>query len=201
MKIKAGIFDLGKVVVYSDDKALLENVKKTLNLNESQLKEVAYALDNTIGTGKITEDDFLRDFLKKYSIKKVAPKKLFPQTFEAKFRIFEDTIEIIKKLKVQGLKIAALSNTNPQHVEVMKKNGVLDYFDISILSCEVGFRKPDPRIYELALDKLGVLPNETFFTDDKVENIKSAQELGIRAFLFKNPEQLKKDLGKIGLVV
>lgn len=58
------------------------------------------------------------------------------------------------------------------------------YFKEKIVSGEVKCRKPDPRIYELALEKAGKAPEECIFLDNKVENLEVAQELGIQPILF-----------------
>lgn len=107
----------------------------------------------------------------------------------------------LTSLRNKGIKLAALSNTIPQHVEVMENEGVFDLFDVRVLSCEAGLRKPDPRIYKLTLEKLGVLPKQVFFTDDRKENVEAAEKLGINAFLFESTSKLRKDLNKIGLVI
>jgi epoxide hydrolase-like predicted phosphatase len=195
MKIEAGIFDLGKVVVHSDGGVLLSEVRQELNLDDKKLRQVAADLGNTIGTGTISEEEYLRQ------LDENAPLDLFKRSFKRDFRLFDETIDILRSLKEKRIKLAALSNTIPQHVEVMSERRVFDYFDIRVLSCEVGLRKPDARVYELTLRKLGIAPEQTFFTDDKEENLRAATELGIIAILFENPSQLKRDLRNLGLVV
>ena len=61
--------------------------------------------------------------------------------------------------------------------------------------------KPDSRIYEVAVEKAGVLPSEIFFTDDKPENVQAALAVGFDAVLFTTANQLLHDLAKRGVVV
>ena len=64
-----------------------------------------------------------------------------------------------------------------------------DHCDFIIYSHEVGLYKPDPRIYELTLDRLQLAPHETIFVDDVKANVSAAQELGIHSVLFLNTGQ------------
>jgi putative hydrolase of the HAD superfamily len=61
--------------------------------------------------------------------------------------------------------------------------------------------KPDARIFELAIQKAGVAPENIFFTDDRTENIEAAQRAGIQALLFQSETQLKRDMLSRGMAV
>ncbi len=67
-------------------------------------------------------------------------------------------------------------------------------FDAAIFSCVIGIKKPERGIYEITLNSLVVQPKEAIFIDDKEENIKGAEKVGIKTILFKSPGQLKKEL-------
>jgi putative hydrolase of the HAD superfamily len=66
--------------------------------------------------------------------------------------------------------------------------------DEIIYSHEVGICKPDPRIYELACERLGVLPQEMIFLDDLEPNVEAAGELGARGILFNSTAQAIADI-------
>jgi putative hydrolase of the HAD superfamily len=72
-------------------------------------------------------------------------------------------------------------------------------FDQLTWSCELHIAKPDPTIYIHTCEKLGVRPEDALFLDDKIENIRGAEELGLHAIQFRNVEQLRQDLatGKV----
>ena len=72
-------------------------------------------------------------------------------------------------------------------------------FDLFISSCYVGIRKPDERIYRLALDLLQKSPAECCFIDDRPLNVEAAAKVGMRTVLVQNPAQLKTDLEKLGV--
>lgn len=59
-----------------------------------------------------------------------------------------------------------------------------------LVSAGLGVRKPDPRIFQLAMERYGSDPEHTFFVDDSAENVEGAAELGIWTHLFTTPELL-----------
>ncbi len=67
---------------------------------------------------------------------------------------------------------------------IMKHYGLDKYFKHKIVSGDVGMRKPDPKIYELTLNKIGKSAEECMFIDDSIPNITAAKELGIDSVLF-----------------
>ena len=63
-----------------------------------------------------------------------------------------------------------------------------------IISAEMGVMKPDARIYQVALEKLGVLPSESVFLDDFPENVTGARAVKMHAIHFTQPEQALAEL-------
>ena len=68
-----------------------------------------------------------------------------------------------------------------------------------VSSCFVGVRKPDPRIYQLALDLTQRLPDQCCFIDDRPVNVEGAAKAGMQAVLMENPSQLKRNLHELGI--
>jgi len=77
--------------------------------------------------------------------------------------------------------------------------GLADYFDVFVSSCYVGLRKPDERIYRLALDLTQHTPQECCFIDDRQPNIDAAGKVGFATVLMKDPQQLRRDLQALGV--
>jgi putative hydrolase of the HAD superfamily len=67
--------------------------------------------------------------------------------------------------------------------------GIADCFDDLFISAELGLAKPDPKIYRLALDRLGIPPTRAVFVDDFIENVRAAAALGLRAIQFLSSKQ------------
>lgn len=102
------------------------------------------------------------------------------------------TLHVLRSLRAQGYRLALLSNTNPIHIdEVRRRLGPFGYgefarcFDRVFYSYEMGLRKPDPAIYALANRELGITtPAEVLFIDDNAANIASAAAYGWRTLHF-----------------
>jgi epoxide hydrolase-like predicted phosphatase len=69
--------------------------------------------------------------------------------------------------------------------------------DLMIYSHEVGFSKPDPRIYTLCLEQLGLEPDEIVFLDDSEITVAGARAMGMRGVVYERNRQAMKDLDKI----
>ena len=74
-------------------------------------------------------------------------------------------------------------------------------FDATVFSCDEGTAKPERRIYEIALERLGVKPREAVFIDDRVDFIEGAQKLGMYTIRFENPQQVKEALASLAIPI
>jgi putative hydrolase of the HAD superfamily len=85
-----------------------------------------------------------------------------------------------------------LSNTNELHFNyVIKQQGIFIFFDVVSLSFKVKAMKPDRRIFDDCLKKLGLLPEECVYIDDIKEYADKATELGLTGIHYKSEENLK----------
>lgn len=87
-------------------------------------------------------------------------------------------------LRAMGLRIGVLSNTLPSLRESLAHHGLDGYVDGFFASCALGVAKPDPRAFLLALEDLGLKPQETLYLDDDPENVEAARRLGLRAEVY-----------------
>jgi epoxide hydrolase-like predicted phosphatase len=107
----------------------------------------------------------------------------------------------IDAIHTNGLKVGALTNnwapagTEGDHSP--HSLGELGTFDVVVESAVEGLRKPDPRIYLLACDRLGVTPHETVFLDDLGVNLKPARELGMTTIKVDDPVDALAELGQV----
>ena len=102
------------------------------------------------------------------------------------FHLNKDVYQIAKSLKRKGYKLAICSNTTNAHRLLNTLMGTYRPFSLVILSSEIGIRKPNPKIYQITLEKLKVAPSEAIFIDNLERNINAANKLGIHGILFKN---------------
>ena len=93
-------------------------------------------------------------------------------------------IEVAKEL-TEKYKLAMLSNDIKDWSNILRKNFEINrFFDINIISGDVGYRKPDIRIYEILLHDLGSSAENCVFIDDKLENLQVASEMGFNTIRF-----------------
>lgn len=105
----------------------------------------------------------------------------------AKFTFFPDTLEVLPRLAA-SYKLAVVSDAWPSLEDVFVHAGLRDYFSAFIISSQIGVRKPDPRMFNAALDALGIKPEEALFVDDNKKNCDGARALGLQtALLCRDP--------------
>jgi HAD superfamily hydrolase (TIGR01509 family) len=111
--------------------------------------------------------------------------------------VYQENIDLALKLKKEGYPIYLLSNFPGDQFEKYRlQNSFLDEFDDKIISGNVGLAKPDIKIYELAVKKFNLVPEESLFIDDKIENIKGAEAVKINTIHLKDPKDLPKEIKK-----
>jgi putative hydrolase of the HAD superfamily len=92
-----------------------------------------------------------------------------------------------------GGRAALLSNSGPEVMARVRVDHPLEArFDAVVISCEVGLAKPDPRIYRLCLERLGLPPQEALFVDDRLDNIEAAALVGLRTLQFEGADGLDR---------
>lgn len=98
----------------------------------------------------------------------------------------EELWALAAAFRAQGGATAFLSNGVPEMMaRVRAERRLDDYFNVVLVSYEVGYTKPDPRIYELCLSRLGVPAPSALFVDDRPENVEGARRLGLETVLFR----------------
>lgn len=109
-----------------------------------------------------------------------------------------ELLDYIKDILRPDYKIAILSNVNKGGLEKrLSSDALKGRFDAVIVSGEVGYIKPEPEIYHMTAEKLGVGMEECIFVDDREPYIVAAQKLGMKTILYKNFEQMKTELEKM----
>ena len=92
-----------------------------------------------------------------------------------------------------GGRAALLSKSGPEVMARLRADHALDArFDAVVISCEVGLAKPDPRIYRLCLERLGLPPQEALFVDDRLDHIEAAALVGLRTVQFEGADALDR---------
>lgn len=107
----------------------------------------------------------------------------------------------LEELKAKGYRIWYLSNFSAKvERECSESLSFMPLMDGGILSYRDRLIKPDPAIYLLLLERYGLVAEESVFLDDTFENIEAAEKLGIHGIHFKEKEQAKEELRKLGVM-
>jgi putative hydrolase of the HAD superfamily len=100
----------------------------------------------------------------------------------------ECAIETLEELKRRGLEVGLISVCSGDVEDVWDETALAPHFDDVVLSCAVGLRKPDPAIYRLSCDRLGVEPGECLFVGDGAnDELAGAERFGMKAVCILRP--------------
>ena len=200
--IKAIIFDVGGVLVPFQLERALRELAAKLNVTVEELHEVTGQWRDAWVTGKMPTEEFWHNVMGDERVATTAT--VDELTFTGLGKDWEPEQELMdfaRGLTANGYRIAILSDTITPHAELIKSKGVYAPFEVVVLSHEVGLRKPDPAIYQLTLERLGLPAEQTVFIDDTPENITAATELGMHGIVCSSPSQVIADLEKLGIAV
>jgi putative hydrolase of the HAD superfamily len=108
-----------------------------------------------------------------------------------------DAIPTLADLRGRGLKLGLITVCSQDVAELWETSPFRGLFDATVFSCEVGVSKPDPRIYELCCERLGVRPSETLFVGDGAnDELPGAERVGMTAVQLRAPGEELTEPGK-----
>jgi epoxide hydrolase-like predicted phosphatase len=106
-----------------------------------------------------------------------------------------DMVETVQSLKADGYVVGVLSNIFPNNKATIQANGGYDGFDVVVTSCDLGFKKPQREIFEYSLSQLpGIQPAEVVFLDDREDNARACEELGMKGIYVKDHGEAIADI-------
>lgn len=113
------------------------------------------------------------------------------------------TVELLKTIRGSGnYKLYALTNWSSETFPIaLERFEFLSWFDGIVVSGDEKDRKPFPSFYRTLLNRYSIEPKEALFIDDNLRNVKAAEDLGIHAIHFVNPERLKEQFIAYGVPV
>jgi len=101
-----------------------------------------------------------------------------------------DAVSTLKALREDGRRLALVSNCSFEVPELWPETAFDGLFDVTIFSCSVGVKKPDPAIYRLACDGLGVAPEACVYVGDGFgDELKAARAFGMKPYLLLPPDE------------
>ena len=199
--IKAIIFDFGNVIGKFTNEIFIGRVSNLTGKSKEEIFELIYkksGLPEKFESGLISGQEFFEEISKLCGLK-INYEELKDIYSKDKFTLIEGMMELIESLKA-NYKIGLLSNTSEWDFDYMMKTvPMIKTFDTITTSFEVKAMKPDPKIWEEALNKLQLKAEECIYTDDILEYVEAAKSLGINAVQFVGVEKFKSDLKRLNI--
>ena len=201
MTINALIFDWGGVLMRTANPASRREADRRLGLPPRGIDRLVFGhpLWQDTQMGRISSDAFWAGIAEQLGLDDASLAQ-FQADFWGGDRLDEDLVALIRHLRGAGYRTALLSN-NPASLEKRIDDLGVDVFEVSIISGREGVMKPDPAIYELALQRLGVSASEAVFVDDYPANVTAAQKVGLHAVRFRGLAPLRRSLEELGVAV
>lgn len=198
VKIKAVIFDWGGVLIDDPEPGLMQYCADAFGVSKEEYIKAHKRFWADFQTGSITEDVFWGQVCGELGA--AAPKdfSLWGRAFEAVYHPKKEMFALATSLRRNGYKTALLSNAEIPTMGYFHRQGY-DMFDVLVFSCAEGIKKPERRIYEVALEKLGTKASETVFIDDRQRCIEGAKMAGLNTILFESANQVKVALLELGV--
>lgn len=126
--------------------------------------------------GEITQEDWNEGF---GALLGISPENLMERVLYDMFPAY-DVMRVAREARAAGVRVAVLSNSlGREPFDPYAPYHLRGNFDAVVMSAEHGIRKPDPAIFKLALDRLGLPPGQCVFADDTEENLLPAYQIGI----------------------
>lgn len=182
--IRAVAFDIGGVLERVGEPDFVESWRVRLEMSPDRFTEVMAGIDpqDQIGTGEISEVEYRRLYESRLGLSGGQVEEFFADMWDWYCGTLDETLLAYAASLRPAYKTCIISNSSDgARREEQARYGFDQLVDEIIYSHEVGFAKPDPRIYELACKRLGVAYDELVFVDDTPGIVDAARELGIYA--------------------
>lgn len=195
MSIRAVIFDFGGVLSRTEDRSKHRQWEQQLGLSKGELPWIVFNSETAIlaSLGQATVADIWQGVADRFGLSADEVRRL-----ERDFWFHElldgELVAFLASLRPR-YKTAILSNAFPDARDIfVGRHGLDKVVDELIISAEVGMKKPDARIYQLAAERLGVQPQEAVFVDDWDKSVEGAHAASMYAVQFKNTAQAIADV-------
>lgn len=180
MKIRNIIFDLGNVLISFNPREYLVKKEYPENIRNIIMNDIFNSREwKELDKGNITTQEAIESIAANSSLRKQEIELVFNFRTEIMFPL-ELNVRLLPGLKKRGFGLFYLSNFPLDTFEEIKNDYYFfTYFDGGIISSEVKVAKPDPRIYEILLEKYLLQPQDSLFIDDIEANVLAAVSIGM----------------------
>ena len=191
------LFDLGGVFFDWDPNHFYKNVFENIEEREFFLAEVCNDQWNVQQDAGRSIAEAELELIPKFPHYEKEIKMYYKNHRKMIRGVFEESVDILKKLKDKNYECYVLSNWSAETFAGMTDDyPFLKLFNGLLISGEDKLIKPDHAIYQLARDRFNLNPEETVFIDDKLENIQAAQEMNFKTIHLTNPNIIETEIKK-----
>ena len=196
--IESVIFDWGGVLIDNPRAGLLRHCAHAFGVSQDDYTPVHDSFLDEFHIGAISEQMFWRRISAKLGKPAPETRSLWYEAFRAAYVPRSEVFSLATSLHDKGYKTALLSNTELPAVGFFHEQNY-NMLDVLVFSCVERIAKPEQKIYEITLKRLGSKAQQTVFIDDRRDCIQGAREAGLNAILFQSIDQLKSELAKLAV--
>ncbi len=200
---KTIFFDIGNVLLFFSHEKMCVQVAEILKKDTSEVIDLFLQkrqFTSLFEEGKISFDELLQPL--------GCPPLLTPEERHSLMIAISDIFTpnqaifpLVEQLKKEGAKLYIISNTCAPHYEFASSTyPIFDFFEHAVLSYKENVKKPDAKIFQIALDRANATPSTSFFIDDLYENVLGAQKCGIHSHHFRSVDSLLFDMLEKGFL-
>ena len=200
--IKTIFFDIGGVLIDIHPERTYQYLSDSADVDVSMVKEsFPWDAHDQYERGIMNNEDWFITYKESLPQPCCLKRSDFWNAWKLLLGEEKNTVNILEALNKQ-YSIWLLSNTNPKHIqdEIEKRYLFPSLVNGAVYSFDVGVRKPEKEIYEIAMQRANANPQECLFIDDILENIQAAKQIGIEGIHFISSEQLKQELVHLGII-
>lgn len=196
--IEAVIWDLGGVILRTEDRSRRVAWEQRLGLREGELDRLVFAeqIGYQAALGQAGPDEVWHWVGERLGLSPEDLRALRHEFWQGD-QIDAALVAFIRQVRSRH-RTALLSNAWPGMRQMLEGEwAIADAFDELFISAELGLAKPDPAVYQVALERLGIQPEQAVFVDDFLENVQTASQLGIHAVHFQSAEQAMRAVDQL----
>ncbi len=200
VQLKALILDVGGVLILGHQSAGRTKWADRLGVSLKELDSVMWNRPEAarLSRGGMTFDEYWRLLGQELGLTEAESLAMRGDYFSGD-SVNDAAVALARQAREAGFKVGILSNAFGSLDQLLESIGIRTLFDDVVDSWCVGMAKPEQQIYELACRRLGVVPEEVLFVDDRTENVEAAAALGMVALCYQSETTLEAARNALGL--